>query len=311
MGEVAGVGEWLRQQGYPFEFAVAKAFRAAGFDVYQGIHYPADSPDALGAREIDVLAVRQELVQRRPMTKCTVVFVVECKSSSQPWATFRGVSSGGKWEATGHYPMNGVTEAHILGALKWEQDPWLLALPLAHSYRVVATWQDNDQKVRAKGSAGPGQRDAAYAAVAQVLAAAEGLLERDPKHLPTVAFPVLAVSSSLYAINSQTPESEILPIEWERVAWRGDRDARTRVLDVVSGSAVEEYARVAWAAAGELLPILRDAALVRREEDFERESLQLGRADAIAGIAMDVIEGAADRASRAKHWLRARFARVR
>lgn len=308
MGEVVGVSKWLHRQGYPFEFAVAKAFRDAGFDVYQGIHYPADSPDSAGAREIDVLAVRQELVQKHPMTKCTVAFVVECKASSQPWATFRGESAGGKWEAIGHYPMNGVTEAHVLGALEWEQDPWLLALPPNHSYRVVATWQSDDQNVAAKSSSSA-RRDAAFAAVAQVLAAAEGLLEHGPPHLPTVAIPVLAVSSSLYAISSQTADSEIVAVDWERVAWRGDRDAQPRVFDVVAGAAVEEYARVAWAAAGELLPILRGAALVRREEDFERQSLPTGRTDAIPGRAVEVVEGAAEYAQRVGRWLRQRLRR--
>ena len=115
MDEADAVRDWLGRTGYPLESEVAKAFRAQGLQVFQGLHYGADNLEASGAREIDVLAVAEEITPRHPMTRCTVILVVECKTSSVPWVVFRGQSEAHRWGALGGLRMNAITEGNLLG----------------------------------------------------------------------------------------------------------------------------------------------------------------------------------------------------
>jgi hypothetical protein len=300
VSELEGVRAWLGRSGVPFEFAVASAFRDAGFQVFQGIHYRTDDPDAIAARDIDVLAVREQLVSQPPMTRATVIFVVECKTAKQPWLVFRGQAEGGKWEAAGRFRMNHVTQDDVLRALEWEQDPWLLRLWPDHGFRVMATWQgdtgsDSEEGARLKKGS---SRDPGFDAVRQVVSATEGLLAGDPSHLPTIAIPVLAISSPLYAVSYKDGHEQAEPTAWERLLWRGHRSAEARAIDVVGGDAIAEYAKQAWVGAEEFLPILRGAALGRREDEMSRVDESPSKLDR-ALIVGDLIVGAA-RASLAR-----------
>jgi hypothetical protein len=310
--ELEGVRTWLHRSGYPHEFRVAAAFREAGFAVYQGVHYRSESPDATGARDVDVLAVLEELVQKHPMTRCTVVFVIECKSSPVPWVIFRGRSEGGKWAATGGFSMNAVEELDVLGAIEWEQDPWLLRIPANAGFRVGAVAGKGRDHVQDGGAPDAGQtrssqRDHAFDAIRQAVSAADGMLRESPKHLPTIAIPVVVVSASLYAVSFASGTEEIIEVPWERILWRGDRTATPRAIDIVSETGLTAYASEASAGAAEILPILRGAALVRREDEMERQGLDVGLVERLLVQAVDGVSASRRWAARARHALNSRF----
>lgn len=310
VSELEGVRTWLGRSGVPFEFAVASAFREVGFQVLQGIHYQADDPDALGSRDIDVLAVSEQLVSCHPMTRATVIFVIECKTAKQPWLVFRGQTEGGKWEAAGRFAMNHVTQTDVLGALEWEQDPWILRMWPDHGFRLMATWQGDaglpeaTEAIRSKKGI---SRDPGFDAVRQVISATDGLLAGDPSHLPTIAIPVLVISSPLYRVSYRDGRERVEPTPWERLLWRGHRSAEARAIDVVGCDAIAEYAGQAWAAAEELLPLLRAAALGRRESDLRRAGDDNGGLQRIL-FSAEAIVGAAQRiAGRVRRGISARF----
>lgn len=312
MTELDGVRTWLQRSGYPLEFRVAAAFREAGFAVYQGIHYQSEDPDATGARDVDVLAVRQELVQQHLMTQCSVVFVIECKSSPAPWILFRSRIEGGKWEATEALRMNAVSELDVFGALELEQDPWALRIPASAAFRVAAVAGKASAGVRDGSGPDSGrdrgsQRDHAFDAVRQVVSAADGVLRENPKHLPTIAIPVIVVSARLYAVKFGGGTEEIIEVPWERMLWRGDRTATPRTVDVVSENGLPAYTREASAGAAELLPIMRGAALVRREDEMQRQRLDVGRVERLLIGAVDGVSDARRSSTKARDVLISKF----
>lgn len=73
--------EWLNTTGFPLEMEAASAFRAAGFDVRQSAVLP--DPQSDKGRELDVLAQDPDI-----LGVVEVSFVIECKSSSNPWVVF-------------------------------------------------------------------------------------------------------------------------------------------------------------------------------------------------------------------------------
>jgi hypothetical protein len=277
MDEADAVREWLGRTGYPLESEVAKAFRATGFEVFQGLHYEADSAEASGAREIDVLAVCEELVSRHPITRCTVIFVIECKTSSVPWVVFRGHSEAETWGAVGRLRMNAITQVNLLAALEREQKPWLLGLPADVGFRLSAL----ATKERASGTGTPRDWDQAYVAVKQVVSAAQGVLRGDPSHLPTIAVPVIILGTRLFAVSyNDDGHEEVMPTSWERILWRGDRSGEPIAIDVVAQDFLAEYAKLAADGATEFLPLLRGAALDARQQEFRQQS-HPGRTDTV------------------------------
>lgn len=166
MSDVEAVRAWLARTGYPLESEVARAFRAAGLEVFQGLHYEADNPDASGSREVDFLAVRDALVPG-PLTRCTVLFVIECKASSIPWVVFRGKAPASALGAVGRFPMRAITELNLLAAVELGMEPWLLGLPEDAGFRLGAM----PAKQRAPGIDKTREWDQAHAAVRQVVSA--------------------------------------------------------------------------------------------------------------------------------------------
>lgn len=75
------ISGWLTKTGFPLEMETASFFRAAGFDVRQSFTYP--DPQSDKSRELDVLAQDPDLIGI-----IEISFVIECKSSSNPWVVF-------------------------------------------------------------------------------------------------------------------------------------------------------------------------------------------------------------------------------
>jgi hypothetical protein len=214
-------------------------------------------------------------VSRHPITRCTVIFVIECKTSSVPWVVFRGQSKAERWGAIGHRRMNAITQANLLAGLEWEQQPWLLSLPADVGFRLGAL----ATKQRASGTDPTRDWDPAYVAVKQVVSAVQGVLRGDPSHLPTIAVPVIVLGSHLFAVSyDDDGHEEVMPTSWERILWRGDRSGEPIAVDVVAHDFLAEYAKLAADGATELLPLLRGAALDAREEQF-REQYSPSRVD--------------------------------
>jgi hypothetical protein len=301
--ELDALRTWLHRSGYPLEFRVAAAFREAGFTVYQGVHYPAENPEAVGARDIDVLAVREEFTQKHPMTRSSVIFVVECKTSPVPWVLFRSNAEGGKWEAVGSLRMNAVSDLDVLGALDLEQDPWALRMPANAAFGAAAVAGKGRVGVQDGGGSdsGPGrssQRDFAFDAIRQVVSAADGILHESPAHIPSVAIPVVVVSARLYALSFAGETEEIIEVPWERILWRGDRTAASRAVDIVSEKGLASYVGEGATGALELLPILRAAALGRRQDEM-RLQLDAGRVERLVIRIVDGVSAAERRVANA------------
>lgn len=70
--------DWLNKTGFPLEMTTATEFRKQGFDISQSLTYL--DPQSDKGREIDVLASDSNWVGL-----IDIHFVVECKSSANPW----------------------------------------------------------------------------------------------------------------------------------------------------------------------------------------------------------------------------------
>lgn len=78
------VARWIKEQGYPLEMAVAKAFRREGFMIIQSEFY--DDPETGKSREIDVCAWKQREIHD---ILVRVNFCIECKlAKDKPWVIF-------------------------------------------------------------------------------------------------------------------------------------------------------------------------------------------------------------------------------
>jgi hypothetical protein len=78
------IRSWLDEQGYPLEMRVARAFRQAGFRVFQSDYYR--DPQTDNPREIDVVAYADAHIDDLLLR---IQFIIECKSSrSKPWLVF-------------------------------------------------------------------------------------------------------------------------------------------------------------------------------------------------------------------------------
>lgn len=289
MDELDLVEGWLKTSGFPLESEVAGAFRTAGFEVVQGLHYRADRREAEGAREIDMLAVRDQFVGRHPTTRCTVLYVLECKASTVPWVIFRSRAEADVWGALGRYPMTGITDVNMLAGLDADDGPWLLKVPADFGYRLAAAKGRPITNGGRRGGRQPSQtpvdaadvaataerserRDPAYMAIRQAVAAASGVLRDDPTHLPTLAVPVIVVGAPLYNVSyGDDGQARIEPTHWERMLWRGTFSAQPVAIDVVSAPFATEYAAMAAVGADEILPLMRLGALDARYESMRRE----------------------------------------
>jgi hypothetical protein len=130
------VKRWMTRSGYPLEFEAARAFREAGFKVYQGLHY-ASTSGASKRREINVLAVR-ELIEANPRpVRTTALWVIECKMTQAPWLGLHGDGKGGRWEALGDIPLPPLRTEHVLEVLEPGMDPWILRNPDQPGFRAV------------------------------------------------------------------------------------------------------------------------------------------------------------------------------
>lgn len=79
------ISDWMAEQGYPLEMAVAQAFKRSMEFVVQSDFYL--DPDENKYREIDVVAIKSAHVNNQQLQ---IIFPIECKQSKKyPWVVFK------------------------------------------------------------------------------------------------------------------------------------------------------------------------------------------------------------------------------
>jgi hypothetical protein len=141
----------MTRSGYPLEYEAARAFREAGFQIHQGLHY-ASSSGAAKRREIDVLAVRELSARPRPV-RTTALWVIECKVAQAPWVVLHGDSKGGQWEALGSLPLRPLRTEHVLEVLEPDMDPWVLRFRTGLAFAQSSPMQGQRLTIRTRRSA--------------------------------------------------------------------------------------------------------------------------------------------------------------
>lgn len=256
-GEIERIRGWLTQEGYPLEYEAARISKEASFRVFQGLFFEDPESAPPKPREIDVLAVREAIVMRRPATRCGVYYAIECKSNSKPWLVLKGNTKGGRLEGLQGALVSTIRGVDVLAGFdETDPDPWLLRMPDACGFSVVQTHR--------KGN----DLDPAYGALRSVTKAARAILETPPPAHPVMALPVVVLGGGLCNLRYDDEGTESLtPSGWERVLWRGTRVAGPVMIDVVQRESLRDYAHLASDAADELLPVLRSAYIEASRSD--------------------------------------------
>lgn len=218
----AKIHNWLKEQGYPLEYATARAARRAGFGVFQSITYLVDGGDTAKAREVDVVA-------RYPSEEDDhfVGLVVECKTGEKPWLVLT-VDAG----ATARVQSDALIHANVKDELRVPAcTGW--TVPARRGFGLV-------QALRKLNEA-----DTAYQALAGVVSAARGVAaDRGADEVsPALLVPVVVVSGALYQLGYGEDGTELLePVEWTRIMWhRADRSPQPTLVDIVRQRHLDPY----------------------------------------------------------------------
>lgn len=177
---------WLSKTGFPLEMEAASAFRAAGFDVRQSAVLP-DTQSEKG-REIDVLATDPDLIGI-----IKISFVVECKSSQNPWIVFASE------DALANY-----NQLSAFGVLSTEARNVLSKKLFNSNSESKKLWSEYLNKPPNGGygfrQAFGKESDPAYSAAIGTLKACHGLTKDKNYSIPYLAFsfPVIVIDSPLF-----------------------------------------------------------------------------------------------------------------
>jgi hypothetical protein len=249
--------EWLATEGYPLEFATARAFRRAGFTVRQGYYtHPAGEEPA---REIDVVA--QMDLRRDPEMR--VEYVVECKwSGDKPWVFFCGGS--------------GITTAAcVTQSIASELGDALLWKEAGNSKLAgLGIFSTPDEPAFGGRQAFSGSRDVLFDAMRSVSGAARAVADHYDRgqrssatdsHLPPFAvavFPVIVVTGRLFEVRQDdSGDLKLSEVASSRVHWRGARDQSNphTTVDVVRSDYLENFAELRSSDSATLLEVMSSA----------------------------------------------------
>jgi hypothetical protein len=249
--------EWLATEGYPLEFATARAFRKAGFQVRQGYYtHPAGEEPA---REIDVVA--QMDLRRDPELR--VEFVVECKwSGDKPWVFF----CGGSGITTAACVTQSIG-SELGEALLWKE----AGNSKLASLGIFAT---PDKPAFGGRQAFSGARDVLFDAMRSVSGAARAIADdydrgsrtsaadRRLPHFAVAVFPVIVVTGRLFEVRQEEAgDLRLSEVASSRVHWRGARDQSNphTTVDVVRSDHLEEFAKLRSTDSAILLEVMSSA----------------------------------------------------
>jgi hypothetical protein len=237
---IEAVRRWIRASGYPLEYETARTLRLGGFRTEQGRHYVHTSDEGPPrAREIDIVATFGEPDESVPVT---VNLVVECKVISRPWVV---LTTDGQVPQTDVLAMSVASadarEVLVTAAARAGSATSLFTLPPRHGFQVAEARikKTGDPETTRRRDEAP---DSAYAALAQVVSACQGLMSGLPFGLRFM-WPVVVVDGPLFQLGFTADAAEILEsVEWQRVTWSG-RSQTSLIIDVVRRRHLEAYAR--------------------------------------------------------------------
>jgi hypothetical protein len=244
--EIDAVREWLKGEGYPLEYEVAREMARVGYRPWRGRYYK--DPETGDFREVDVQATEPDSHSSpwRP-----VWVVVECKHNSKPWMVLTDAV-----DLPPGYGRNFLVSRNVAPAQLQAADPpgatFLLTPPKRHGYGVVQT------------ISGP---DTPFAALQTVVKAAREKLASIPgRDAMGISVPIIVVDGSLYQLGFDDDGTEILePVLWQRVVWHGSGpppgdESRPVQVDVVTKPHLPAYLRALRAATQALATVLKGAS---------------------------------------------------
>ena len=226
---VEHVDSWLKRQGYPGEYQVARELQKVGFRVWQGLYYNDTEGIDAKTREIDVVAAEWP-----PDTERTadVELVVEVKRSWDPWVV---LTTSVEADLASTAPMRLVSDVArpmLDGMLNSPPVPDLLTFPERHGYNVVQALgaaSTSDQSQRERNRPNP-----AYIALTGVVKASADRLRLLSKRA-VIVFPVIVVDGPLVQLGYDGAGERILnQVVRHRLLWRGSTaTAGPVIVDVV------------------------------------------------------------------------------
>ena len=210
----AKVRNWLSEQGYPLEMAVAQALRRGGLRTQQSSYYR--DVETGTAREIDVYTTTCREFTREydsvfALIELCVSMSIECKSSNKPWLLFRSGEEQklSKWTGGQLGPVCSITGQEFLQCMYSHdliQKCGIVKLHREIGYGLTQAFSSGD--------------DAAYkATIGSMKAAIADAIQNDGANsysadelyvLCSVAFPVIVLDGLLFECHLGEDESLVV-----------------------------------------------------------------------------------------------------
>ena len=241
------VRKWIRETGYPLEYATARTLTKLGYQALQGVHYQGTSDADRRPREIDVVGlVELPMIEGSPLPDEEVVvqLVVECKVLRLPWVV---LTREGRlpWLDLLRMAIASVSAIrHLTAAAEASGEvPDLFASPTRMGFSAVEARIPTAGERKEEARSREERVDGAYAALQQVASASRALISGT--HGYRLCWPIVVVRGPLFHLGYTESGDELLePVEWTRVMWSGHA-ATTTAIDIVRERHLEAYARMA------------------------------------------------------------------
>jgi hypothetical protein len=247
---------WLENQGYPLEMMAARIFQKVGFKVIQSTYY--SDPEDGTSREIDVVAF---IGYGFGNIGFDLTLVLECKSGAdKPWLLLTLPGS----------ILADETKIHGRPSSSFGQE-FLSYASREPSIGDLSLFQSDERKGYALIRAFSQGQDTAYTALMDLskaaLAEASLATKEDlPAQICRVVIPILLVDAPLFEAYLDSGSEFVLnEINRGTLYWRkGIAGTDLTVIDIVSIQNLEDYVKMVWHDAHELLELFQQRFIKRR-----------------------------------------------
>jgi hypothetical protein len=241
------LAKWLKEQGYPLEMTVARAFRRAGLNIVQSEYYY--DPETGKAREIDVFAFMQK---RMDSFLGRIGFCVECKlAKDKPWIIFTSLemqlADPARIVQRAASSLGFVLLRHVCN----REDIWelpLFRIPERPGYGLTQAFTDN--------------KDVPFSSVMAAGKAAAALARRFDRYANKdrtceIAFPVVVISGKLYECYlDKANEIVISEIQSGTLVWRDPVIGMPNtIVHIVTSPEIDTFVREARDSASAILEV--------------------------------------------------------